>query len=119
MANVARMYAYLIARGFLRLDVLKTLNVGFTKENATLFLEVLFIALLAQNKLDGQQKIAEVFSGVETRQVKAVAYFLRKCVRASELVGSKEERQKVMKGCRMAVAALAALERGGLNDEDE
>ncbi|KAK5326162.1 suppressor of glycerol defect [Exophiala xenobiotica] len=119
IANVARMYAYLVARRCLRLDVLKTLNVGFTKENATLFLEVLFIALLAQNKLDTQLRVVEVFSGVEARQAKSVAYFLRKYVKGSDLVAGKEEGKKVRKGCKMATAALAAMERSGLSDEDE
>lgn len=119
VANVARMYAYLVARRCLRLDVLKTLNVGFTKENATLFLEVLFITLLAQNKLDDEQRVVEVFSGVEIRQAKSIAYFLRKYVKGSGLVANREEMKKVRKGCKMATAALAAMERGGLSDEDE
>jgi len=119
IANVARMYAYLVARRCLRLDVLKTLNVGFTKENATLFLEVLFIALLAQNKLDTQLGVVEVFSGVEARQAKSIAYFLRKYVKGSDLVAGREEGKKVRKGCKMATAALAAMERSGLSDEDE
>lgn len=119
IANVARMYAYLVARRCLRLDVLKTLNVGLTKENATLFLEVLFIALLAQNKLDSGQKVVEAFSGVEARQAKSIAYFLRKYVKGSDLVATREEAKKVKNGCKMAAAALAAMERGGLSDEDE
>lgn len=119
VANVARMYAYLVARRCLRLDVLKTLNVGFTKENATLFLEVLFIALLAQNKLDDEQRVVEVFSGVEIRQAKSIAYFLRKYVKGSGLVASREEGKKVRKGCKMATAVLAAMEKGGLSDEDD
>jgi len=98
--------------------VVKTLNIGFTKENASLFLEVLFIALLAQNKLS-DDKVVEVFSGVDGRQGKSLAYFLRKSVRGSDLVVGKEEAKRVKRGCRMAVAALAAMERGAMDVEDD
>ncbi|KAK5948936.1 suppressor of glycerol defect [Knufia fluminis] len=120
IANVARMYAYLVSRGCLKLDVLKTLNIGFTGENATLFLEVLFVALLTDSKDKvAEHKAVELFSGVEARQAKAVGFFLRKVVRGSDLVAGKKEREKVKKGVKMAVAALAALERDGDDMEGE
>ena len=42
---------------------------------------------------------------------RSVTYFLQKTVKKSDLV-EENERKKVKKGVRMAVAALDALERG-------
>ena len=121
IANVARLYASLVARGCLRLDILKTLNIGFTKENASLFLEVLFIALLTQKQLSNEQKVVEIFAGVDPRQMNSVAYFIRKSVRTSDLVLG-EEAARVKSGCKMAIAALTAMgraERGHKHAEDD
>lgn len=118
IANVARMYAMLICKRALDLNIIKTLNIGFTKENATLFLELLLVSIFTNAKME-DENLVEVFSGVEPRLVKSLQYFLDKHVRKTDLVSEKRERRKVKHGCKMAEAAFTAMEGGGLDSLSE
>ena len=110
IANTARLFASLVAKQSLTLDILKTLNIAFLKENAAVWLEMFFIALFSQPKID-EQKLVGLISGIKLDMARSVTYFLQKTVKKSDLV-EENERKKVKKGVRMAVAALDALERG-------
>lgn len=112
IANVARLYARLVAKGCLKLDILKTLSIGVLGEKAGMWLEVFFIALLAQNKLD-EEGIVRIFGTCEDRLRKGIAWFLRKDVRRSDLLDDKAEREKVKKGCKLVEAAFTAVEEEG------
>lgn len=112
IANVARLYARLVAKGCLKLDILKTLSIGVLGEKAGMWLEVFFIALLAQNKLD-EEGIVKIFGTCEGRLRKGIAWFLRKDVRRSDLLVDKAEKEKVKKACKLVEAAFTAVEEEG------
>lgn len=118
MANIARLYATLICKRTLDLNIIKTLNIGFTKENATLFLEVLFIRIFTNTKMKDED-LVEIFSALEPRLTKSVQYFLDKNVRRTDLITDTKERRRVKHGCRMAEAAFAAVEGGGEDVHDD
>lgn len=110
IANVANLYAALVVRQAMTMDVLKTLNIGFLKENASLWLETFFIALLGSTRLK-EQLLVEIFASLRQDMATAVAYFLRKQIRKSDLLRDKEEKRRVKKGVQMAEAALVAMTR--------
>ncbi|KAK5072817.1 suppressor of glycerol defect [Lithohypha guttulata] len=118
IANTARLCALLVARGSMSLDVLKTLNIGYLKENATLWLEMFFVSLFTQPKMT-EEVLTRIFSEVRADTARVVDYFLQQNVRRSDLVGGKDDRAQLKKWVRVAGAALAAMERDGLEDDFE
>lgn len=112
IANVANLYAALVARQVLTIDVLKTLNIGFLKENASLWLEMFFIAFFGSSKLS-EKSVVEALSSLRPDMATGIAYFLRKEVRKSDLLRGKEEKRRVKHGVQMAEATLAAMAREG------
>ncbi|KAK5086793.1 suppressor of glycerol defect [Lithohypha guttulata] len=118
IANTARLCALLVARGSMSLDVLKTLNIGYLKENATLWLEMFFVSLFTQPKMT-EEVLTRIFSEVRADTARVVDFFLQQNVRRSDLVGGKDDRAQLKKWVRVAGAALAAMERDGLEDDFE
>lgn len=118
ISNVAQLFATLISRQVLNLDVLKTLNIGFLKENGTLWLEMLFINIFIQSKLK-EDRLVKLFTSVRSDMAKSLSYFLSKNVKRSNLIGDTGDRARVKRGVRISHDALAALERGQLYDEAE
>lgn len=115
IANIARLYARLVAKLCLQPDILKTLNIGLLGEKATMWLEVFFIALLAQNKLDNEA-IVRIFGTCEESLSKGIAWFLDTHVKRSDLLVDSEEKKKVRRGCRLVESTFAAAMEEDLED---
>lgn len=115
LANVARLYASLVSKGAIGIDVLKTLNIGFLSENGTLWLELFFIALFCQSKMD-KPTLMERFAYLQPELGKLIAYFLRQHVRKSEFLPTKDDQLNVKRAVQIIEAALVAQDRYGEGD---
>ena len=112
---VAQLYAYLTTTGSLTLEILKTLGIGMTKERASLFLELFFIALFNQKHPDS--KLYEIFAtGLDISRTKALSYFIKKHVRRTSLVKDTKQKSLVKHNADLAIAALTAQQRGSIID---
>jgi len=113
IVSLAKMCAELIVDGALPIGILKVLNLALLKEQTKTFLEVMLIAILtgpAQQKPPSEKTLADVFSrAAESPQlVKPLQYFIKREIRKSDLVG-KQDREKLKRGCAIAVDALSTV----------
>ncbi|OAP58733.1 hypothetical protein AYL99_07823 [Fonsecaea erecta] len=117
IANLARLYAYLILDGAETLGVLKVLELAYIKERTAMFVELLLIIIMTEAK-DKPAALAKVFDrAAETPQIiKRLQFFIQKNVRASDLVG-KKDRDVVKRGCQTALETLRKLEM--INEETD
>ncbi|KIY02695.1 uncharacterized protein Z520_01160 [Fonsecaea multimorphosa CBS 102226] len=117
IANLARLYAYLILDGAETLGVLKVLELAYIKERTAMFVELLLIIIMTEAK-DKPDALVKVFErAAETPQViKRLQFFIKKNVRTSDLVG-KKDRDVVKRGCQTALETLRRLEM--INEETD
>lgn len=111
VANVAKMYAFLIQEAVVSVAALRVLDLAYLKEKAELFVEMLLVQILVL--CEGlEARVAKVFErAVETPQVVSrLKLFLKKHVKKSDLVTGKDEKEMVRKGCRIALHTLNSLE---------
>ncbi|KIW88826.1 uncharacterized protein Z519_10310 [Cladophialophora bantiana CBS 173.52] len=110
IANLARLYAFLILDGAETLGVLKVLELAYVKERTAMFVELLLIIIMTEAK-DKPDALTKAFErAAETPQiVKRLQFFIKQNVRNSDLVG-KRDRDAVKRGCRIALETLRILE---------
>ncbi|EXJ67262.1 uncharacterized protein A1O5_09909 [Cladophialophora psammophila CBS 110553] len=110
IANLARLYAFLILDGAETLGVLKVLELAYIKERTAMFVELLLIIIMSEAK-DKPDALTKAFErAAETPQIiKRLQFFIKKNVRTSDLVGRKD-RDAVKRGCRIALETLRILE---------
>lgn len=116
LANVAYLYATLVGKGSLGIDILKTLNIGFLSDNGALWLELFFTSLLCSPKMKGND-LTEVFAATRPDVGKQLAYFLGQHVRKSEFLTTKDEKIKAKKAILLVEAALLVQERNEAGEE--
>jgi len=109
LANLAKLYAHLILDGAETIGVLKVLDLAYIKERTTMFVELLLVMVMTEAKTQ-QRPVGKVFDrAAETPQiVKRLQFFIKKNVRTSDLI-SKEDRDTVKRGCKVALDTLARL----------
>lgn len=107
---VAKMFGFLVANGAQGLGVLKCLNLRYLRPKTSDFVEVMLITLFQELKTAGGEP-AKVFAAVAdmSELSKGLQWFLRKRVRKSDLLTSKDKK-RVRRGCDDAIAALASQE---------
>ncbi|OQU95018.1 MIF4G domain-containing protein [Cladophialophora immunda] len=110
IANLARLYAFLILDGAETLGVLKVLELAYIKERTAMFVELLLIIMMIEAK-DIPDALIKVFErAAETPQIiKRLQFFIKKNVRTSDLV-AKKARDVVKRGCQTALETLRKLE---------
>ncbi|KAK1503407.1 MIF4G domain-containing protein [Colletotrichum tamarilloi] len=117
LINTAKMMGSLVADGSVSLGILKPLNLAYVREKTSLFVEVMLITVLQEcSHVKGkslEQALGVCFgSGLTPALARSVGYFLRKKVRATDLVGGKKETRKVKEACKMAEALLEKPDTG-------
>ncbi|EXJ85657.1 hypothetical protein A1O1_06023 [Capronia coronata CBS 617.96] len=118
VANLAKLYAHLILDGAETLGVLKVLDLAYIKERTSMFVELLLIMLMTEAK--GKETVLEKVFGrtAESPQViKRLQFFIKKNVRKSDLV-SKDDRETVKRGCKIALGTLRRLDLGSAAFDD-
>ena len=105
LVNLAKMYAGLMADGSLDLSILKTLNLAYLKPQASMFVELLLVTVLLETK-----DLRGVFG--RTADGPGMRLFLKKVIRDTDLVASRQEREAVKNGCRVASATLKEVGNG-------
>ncbi|KAI0098818.1 hypothetical protein GGR51DRAFT_419646 [Nemania sp. FL0031] len=99
--NTAKLFAFLVTWRTMKLvDVFKYRNLAALQEKAHVFTEVLLLTVLQECK---REELGDIFGGlaVDLDVGRGVQYFLRKHVRATQLVddGDKKMRRLVKKRC--------------------
>ncbi|KIW11563.1 hypothetical protein PV08_10864 [Exophiala spinifera] len=113
IANLAKLYAHLILDGGVTIGVLKVLDLAYIKERTSLFVELLLIMIMIEASNTKVDSVPRVFDrAIETPQViKRLQYFVKKNVRNSDLI-SKDDKDTVKRGCKVALDTLSRLDSG-------
>ena len=109
VANVAKLYAFLLKEGVVSVAALRVLDLAYLKEKAQLLIEM----MLCQVLMSCQGKEVEVHrifarASEAPQVVSRLQLFVKRHVRKSDLVG-REEREMVRKGCKAALKTLEEL----------
>ena len=118
IVSIAKMYADLLVDGALSIGILKVLNLALLKEQATTFLEVMLITIMAgsaQKTRPSEKTLMDVFSKASgsPQLVGPLQYFIKKKLRKTDLV-TEQDRANLKRGCRIAIDALAMLQTTSL-----
>lgn len=103
--NTGRFYASLVANGSLGLDILKYRNLAALQEKAQWFIEVFFITLLQQA---GPEMLPGIFARLPSDMGRGVQYFLKKYIKKTDLLKSKDGKKALKKQCNAAIEILEA-----------
>ena len=119
IVNLARMYGSLIADGGLSLAILKNLNLAFLQPRTRTFVELLLTTVIIESQKSygdhrNEANLLEIFLRPKemAEMASSLRYFLKKVVSKSDIAGSRQDRDTVKWGCKMASDALAALTNG-------
>lgn len=109
--HLAKMYGSLIAEGALGLDILKILDMAYLQTKTKTFLELMFITAILQTlgqDAANEEALNRMFLKIRENValVRGTLYFLRKHVKAADVMGSKAEAAIVARGVRKSCSLL-------------
>lgn len=112
LVNVAKMYAVLIAEGFLPLGVLKVLNLAYLKPQAKTFVEILLVSLMTKFDISskGGKSIERIFgrAAEAPQMIQGLQHLLKRHVRQSDLV-AKKDGKRLTHNCKVAEKILSRI----------
>jgi len=116
LVNLAKMFGTIVAEDGLGLGVLKNLNLAYLPPKIQVFVEILLITVileLEKGAVDQRNEKVLVDTFLKSKEMSEMAaglrYFLKKVVSTSDIAGSKQDRETVRWGCRVASDALKAV----------
>ncbi|KAL6721290.1 suppressor of glycerol defect [Lecanora helva] len=124
LVNLARLFGVLVAAGDLDLGTLKHLNFPELPSQTRRFLEVLIVTAILQRQENStsqrnEKSIHDMF--LKPKEMPSIAgglkYFLKKCIRKTDIVSSNVDKETVKWACSVACAALSTLTTKTLVDD--
>ena len=116
VVNLARMFGSLIADGGLGLGVLKNLSLAYLQPETQIFVEILLITTILQSQkvaegARNEAAIIDIFLKPKemTEMARGLQNFLKKNVSKSDVASSKQDKETIKWGCRVASSALTEL----------